>query len=93
MSDNEGSKLELVAPKEDDGGAIGRALTGLFGRSYRTTIAGILATVSGGVAAVGVAAPQLLPHQVVVLATVLGPLFGGAGLMAAKDSRISGGRR
>lgn len=75
---------------EDDGGAVGRALTGLFGRSYRTTIAGIVATVSGGIVAVGTAAPHLLPHQIVVIAGVLGPLIGGAGLIVAKDGRVSG---
>lgn len=74
----------------DDGGAIGRFLTGVFGRSYRTTIAGIVATASAAVVGVGAAAPQLVPHQIVLLASVLGPLLGGAGLIAAKDARISG---
>ncbi len=88
--ENEGSKLHLAAPAADDGGALGRFLTGIFGRSYRTTIAGALATASAGIVAVGTAAPHLVPHQVLLIASVLGPLLGGAGLLVAKDSRVSG---
>ena len=71
MSDNEGSKLSLAAPATDDGGALGRFLTGIFGRSYRTTIAGALATASAGVVAVGTAAPHIVPHQVMVIASMV----------------------
>lgn len=74
----------------DDGGAIGRVLTGIFGRSYRTTIAGIVATASAAVLGIGAAAPHMVPHQLMLIASVVGPLLGGAGLIVAKDARISG---
>jgi hypothetical protein len=74
----------------DDGGAVGRALTHVFGRSYRTTIAGVCATIAGGIVAVGTALPGFVPHQAVVIAAALAPIFGGAGLLVSKDARVSG---
>ena len=72
-------------PTHDDGGAVGRFLSRVFGRSYRTTLAGY-----GTILLVGAAnAPGVDPtvaHWVQVGATLL----GGAGLIIAKDSRVSG---
>lgn len=76
--------------KPDDGGVIGRALTRIFGRSYRTSIIGALSVTAGGIVAVGTAVPDVLPLRLVAIAAALAPILGGAGLMIAKDSRVSG---
>lgn len=76
----------------DDGGALGRFLTGIFGRSYRTTIAGGLATIAASITAVGTVAPGLIPAPVVHLTAALAPIILGGGLIVAKDSRVSGKR-
>ena len=36
--------------EHDDGGAVGRFLSRVFGRSYRTTLAGLVTVVAQGVA-------------------------------------------
>ncbi len=69
----------------DDGGAVGRFLSRLFGRSYRTTLAGLVTVVAQGVAL----APGVDP-SVAHWAQVLAGLASGAGLLIAKDSRVSG---
>ena len=69
----------------DDGGAVGRLLSRLFGRSYRTTLAGLVTVVAQGVAL----APGVDP-SVAHWAQVLAGLASGAGLLIAKDSRVSG---
>ena len=79
---------DLDAPPpvpHDEDGAIGRFLSRLFGRSYRTTLAGLIATVAQGVAL----APGVDP-AVQHWAQVVAGFASGAGLLIAKDSRISG---
>ncbi len=72
-------------PTHDDGGAVGRFLSRVFGRSYRTTLAGLVTVVAQGVAL----APGVDP-SVVHWAQVLAGMASGAGLLIAKDSRVSG---
>ena len=69
----------------DDGGAVGRFLSRLFGRSYRTTLSGLVAVVAQGVAL----APGVDP-SVAHWAQVIAGFASGAGLLIAKDSRVSG---
>lgn len=68
----------------DDGGAVGRFLSRLFGRSYRTSIAGIFAT---GCAIVSIAP---VDPEVSKFAERLAIVIAGSGLVIAKDSRVSG---
>lgn len=72
-------------PILDDGGAVGRFLARIFGRSYRTTIAGVVTVLAQGVAL----APGM-PPDVAHWAQVLAGLASGAGLLIAKDARVSG---
>jgi hypothetical protein len=70
-----------------DDGAIGAFLARIFGRSYRTTLAGLITVVAQGVAL----APGMDP-AVAHWAQVAAGLASGAGLLIAKDSRVSGRR-
>ncbi len=72
-------------PHLDDEGAIGAFLAKIFGRSYRTTLAGLVTVVAQGIAL----APGVDP-SVAHWAQVAAGLASGAGLLIAKDSRISG---
>lgn len=71
--------------EHDDGGAVGRFLARVFGRSYRTTLAGLVTVVAQGVAL----APGVDP-SVAHWAQVVAGFAGGAGLLIAKDHRVSG---
>jgi hypothetical protein len=75
------------APSPVDDGAVGVFLSRVFGRSYRTTLAGLVTVVAQGVAL----APGVDP-VVAHWAQVLAGLASGAGLLIAKDSRVSGTR-
>ena len=68
-----------------DDGAIGAFFARLLGRSYRTTLAGLITVVAQGIAL----APGVDPG-VAHWAQVAAGLASGAGLLIAKDSRISG---
>ena len=74
----------MTDPIHDDG-AIGAFLARVFGRSYRTTLAGLVTVVAQGIAL----APGVDP-TVAHWAQVLAGMASGAGLLIAKDSRISG---
>jgi hypothetical protein len=76
---------EQPQPLDDDGGIVGRFLSRIFGRSYRTTIAGVVTVLAQGVAL----APGV-PPEVAHWAQVLAGLASGAGLLIAKDARVSG---
>jgi hypothetical protein len=76
---------EQQQPLDDDGGIVGRFLSRIFGRSYRTTIAGVVTVLAQGVAL----APGV-PLEVAHWAQVLAGLASGAGLLIAKDARVSG---
>jgi hypothetical protein len=76
---------EQQQPFDDDGGIVGRFLSRIFGRSYRTTIAGVVTVLAQGVAL----APGV-PPEVAHWAQVLAGLASGAGLLTAKDARVSG---
>lgn len=75
------------APAPLDDGAIGAFLARIFGRSYRTTLAGLVTVVAQGVAL----APGMDP-AVAHWAQVVAGFAGGAGLLIAKDHRVSGQR-
>ena len=68
-----------------DDGAIGAFLARLLGRSYRTTLAGLVTVIAQGIAL----APGVDPG-VAHWAQVAACLASGAGLLIAKDSRVSG---
>jgi hypothetical protein len=70
-----------------DDGAIGAFLARILGRSYRTTLAGLITVVAQGVGL----APGMDP-AVAQWAQVAAGLASGAGLLIAKDSRVSGRR-
>ena len=72
-------------PHHDDDGKIGAFLARWFGRSYRTTLAGGL-TVSCQLVAMLPGVPPNVAH----MAQVIAGLAGGAGLLIAKDARVSG---
>jgi hypothetical protein len=80
--------MDNQAHNHDDDGAIGAFLRRIFGRSYRTTIAGIVTVVAQGVAL----APGVDP-SVAHWAQVIAGLASGAGLLIAKDARVSGAPR
>jgi hypothetical protein len=71
--------------EQHDDGAIGAFLARIFGRSYRTTLAGLVAMLAQGIAL----APGVDPSMA-HWAQVVAGFAGGAGLLIAKDSRISG---
>lgn len=69
----------------EDEGKIGQFLSQWFGRSYRTTLAGGL-TVACQIVAMLPGVPANVAH----MAQVIAGLAGGAGLLIAKDARVSG---
>ena len=69
----------------DDEGALGRFLARIFGRSYRTTLAGLVTVGAQGIAL----APGMDPSAA-HWAQVVAGFAGGAGLLIAKDNRVSG---
>lgn len=75
----------MAEEQHDDGGKVGAFLAKWFGRSYRTTLAGLVATVSS-VVAIAPGVPPGVQH----MAQVIASLASGAGLVIAKDSRVSG---
>jgi len=72
---------------EHEDGAIGAFLSRIFGRSYRTTLAGLVTVVAQGIAL----APGVDPAAA-HWAQVVAGFAGGAGLLIAKDSRVSGAK-
>jgi hypothetical protein len=73
--------------EQHDDGAIGAFLARIFGRSYSTTLAGLVAMLAQGIAL----APGVDPSMA-HWAQVVAGFAGGAGLLIAKDSRVSGQR-
>lgn len=73
------------APPELPDGLIETQLVRFFGRSYRTTLAGIVALL----ATVAPFVPGIPSSVVDVLHAIAGAAMG-AGLLIAKDSRVSG---
>ena len=69
----------------EEDGRIGSFLSSWFGRSYRTTLAGGLTVLCQVVAMV-----PGVPGDVAHMAQVIAGLAGGAGLLIAKDARVSG---
>lgn len=69
----------------NEDGRIGAFLSSWFGRSYRTTLAGIVTVVAQGLAL----APGMDP-AIAHWAQVAAGLASGAGLLIAKDARVSG---
>lgn len=68
----------------DDGGAVGRFLHKLFGRSWKTTLLGAVA--------VGLAVVPLVPGispELVALAQKVGPIVLGGGVLLSKDFNAS----
>ena len=84
---------KIAQPEEAGDGFIDSTLTKIFGHSYRTTIAGLASMTCGVVVAVGMASPGMIPQNIVAIAAALTPIIGGAGLVIAKDSRVTGGTR
>ncbi len=82
MSEAEATKPE---PRHEPDGALDAFMARIFGRSWRTSCAGLLALLVGIVAVI-----PGLPPQVTETAKALDVLLIGGGLMLAKDSRISG---
>lgn len=71
--------------QDDDGGIVGRAITRVFGRSWSTSLYGLMAGASGIVAVV----PDL-PHRVHQLAAIVSAI--GIALLghAAKSKNVTG---
>lgn len=76
------------APPPPDG-LVDERMTRLLGRSWRTSLSGALSIICGAIAAVGYSSPGLIDPRIVGIAIALAPLIGGAGLMFAKDARVS----
>ena len=69
----------------DELGAIGAFMTKTFGRSWRTSLSGLIAVGAGVLASFpGVSA------QVAHIAQIVATIAAGGGLLAAKDSKVSG---
>jgi len=83
MTETPPSPSSPPAPEGD--GLIETTLVRLFGRSYRTTLAGIVAVV-----AVVAAHTPGVPAWAIAALKELATLAAGAGLLIAKDSRVSG---
>jgi len=66
-------------------GALESWLVGVFGRSYRTTIAGLIALLATVLPFV-----DGVPQGVVDALHAVAGLAAGAGLLIAKDARVSG---
>jgi glycerol-3-phosphate responsive antiterminator len=75
---------DAPAPLSDDG-VVGAFLSRIFGRSYRTTLAGLAATTCAIVAIL----PGIDP-EAAKTAEKIGLLIGAGGLIVAKDGRVSG---
>ena len=77
----------MSEPKSDpdEPGMAEALIIKIFGRSYRTTIAGLAAVVATLVPFV-----PGIPPDVAHAAQALAGLAAGAGLVTAKDSRVSG---
>ncbi len=73
------------SPDAPENGAVENFLIRLLGRSWRTTAAGIVALVCGVVVVI-----PGVPVVVVNVCHVILPIVSGAGLLIAKDSRVSG---
>jgi hypothetical protein len=75
---------DAPAPLSDDG-VVGSFLARIFGRSYRTTLAGLVTVVAQGIAL----SPGIDPAAA-HWAQVVAGMASGAGLLIAKDHRVSG---
>jgi len=73
------------APTPSPDGWLDQTMTKLFGRSWRTTCGGITSLLFGVLAF----APGV-PPAVKDFAREIGPFVGGAGLIFAKDGKVSG---
>lgn len=72
-------------PDADENGVVGDLLVKLLGRSWRTTLLGLVTIACG--AAVSVPG---MPSIVVDICRIILPVSTGGGLMLAKDTRVSG---
>lgn len=72
----------------DNGGAIGRTLRWIFGRSWRTSVLGLIAFVSTIITAA--AAMQDAPSPVVKWAPLAAQALTALAVMITKDARIHG---
>lgn len=78
----------MVLLDPDNGGAVGRFLRWAFGRSWRTTVLGLLSLSSTFLMAVS--ATQDAPGPVARWAPVLAQGLTAAAVMLTKDAKISG---
>ena len=76
-----------MSDNNEPDGVIGAILARYLGRSYRTTLAGLVSVVASGVAL----SPGVDP-SIAHWAQVIVGLASGAGLLIAKDARVSGQR-
>ncbi len=74
-------------PPEDEEGLIGGGLRKLFGRSWKTTVTGLITIACGVVPLV-----PGVPDNIAKIAAVLLPIVAGGGLLVAKDGNVSGTR-
>lgn len=81
------TETDAIPPPD---GALDAFMTRIFGRSWRSGGLGLAALLCGIVSGVAVAVPGAVPAVVVAVAAVVGPLASGAGLMFAKDAKVSG---
>lgn len=73
-----------MGDQPDDGGAVGRTLHRLFGRSWKTTVLGAVAVALAVIPMV----PGIHP-DLVDLAQKVGPVVLGGGVLLAKDYNAS----
>ena len=82
------SQSDKFLPQHKGDGVIDEWMSRLLGKSWKTTLAGIAATACG----VALVVPGLPPVVVSVCQVIL-PIATGAGLVAAKDKGVTGGKR
>lgn len=89
MTSTEAAPPVVPPPAPPPDGLLDRIMSAVFGRSWRTQLAGFASLGCGTVTALG-AVDDLLPHKLVIAAGAMAPLIAGAGLLVAKDAKVSG---
>jgi hypothetical protein len=82
------STSDKYLPQHKSDGVIDEWMSRILGKSWKTTLSGIIATACG----VAVVVPGV-PSVVVAVCQVVLPIATGVGLVAAKDKGVTGGKR
>lgn len=84
------TEIPAPVPTPPPDGWIDAKMTEIFGRSWRTKLAGFASMGCAVVATLGVTSPGLLPPNMVSVAMAMSAASTGLGLYHAKDANVSG---